>query len=194
MSSELLKKQENEYLTDLEIKNLIKDLSNADIIRLSQIAERNIWGCQMEADDLLQEVIVSILSGDRKFPRNVKPIAFFAQTMKSISSNKRDKLKRQKISTIMTEINDEEANNIINNIPENSVSYDAEIAATQQIEEIYELFKDDEDVTILLMARYDELSAVEICETTGWNRTQYETVNKRLRRGLNKRFPNGREK
>ena len=42
------------------------------------------------------------------------------------------------------------------------------------------------------MARCDGLSPDEVCDM-GWGRTKYNSVQKRLRRGLNQRFPNGRE-
>ena len=188
MSGEFLNESEDKYLTDFEIRTLITNLSEANFFRLNQIAKRYILGCQMEPDDLLQEAIFSILSGNRKYPRNVPLISFFANTMKSIAYNE-----RRKISEIITTINDDSDNDYINNIAANDNAFDIEAAANQEIKNIYDLFINDEDITMLLMAKYEELSPDETCKTLDWNRTQYDSVTRRLRRALNKYFPNGRK-
>lgn len=190
MSVEFLKKSEDECLTDLEIRSLITNLSQsqADLFKLSQIAKKHIWGCQMEADDLLQDAITSVLSGDRKFPRNVNPIAFFAQTMKSIAFNER----RKTFDTITT-IDNELDNDPVNNIAANNIDLEIEVSASQEIKRIYDLFENDDDVATFLIEKDEGKSPDEICKSLGWNRTKYDSVQKRLRRSLNKHFPNGRE-
>lgn len=176
MSGEFLKKSEDTHLTDLEIRNLITNLSPADNLRLNQIAKRYIWGCHMEAEDLLQEAIVAILSGNRKFPRDVKLISFFANTMKSIAYNE-----RQKIPETVTTNDDEADNDPINNIAADNIDFYIEAAANQELKNIYDLFENDDEIASLLMEREEGKTPDEICNTLGWNRTQYNSVQKRLR-------------
>jgi len=102
-------------------------------------------------------------------------------------------MKYEKYAKKITPIDDDPENDPILNIADKNIYIEYEVAANQEVEKIYELFKDDEDVTLLLMAKYDGLSPDEICEMGNWDRTKYNSVQKRLRRALNQRFPNGRE-
>jgi RNA polymerase sigma-70 factor (ECF subfamily) len=186
MHAELITDQEDAYLTILEIETLIKVLTAADIFRLSNIAKQYKY-CLMDADELLNEAIVITASGKRKFRRTVPLVAFLAETMWSIASNEKRKLDRK-----VAPINDDPANDPILNLPDKTVSVENEAAANQELEHIYELFKDDDDVTMLLMGIYDGLNPDEICKTANWSRTTYNSVRKKLRRGLNNHFPLGR--
>jgi hypothetical protein len=42
------------------------------------------------------------------------------------------------------------------------------------------------------MAKYDGLTREEICEMGNWDLTKYNSIQKRLRRGLNQHISNGR--
>lgn len=186
LSTEL--EPEDKHLTDLEVKILIQGLSSAKILKLGQIAKKYEYRSLMGADEILSEAIVVTASGQRKVPRNVPFVAFLAETMKSITSNEARKIRKK-----ATPIDDDPENDPILNIADKNIDIEYEVVANQEIENIYELFKKDEDVTLLLMAKYDGLDPDEICEMENWNRTKYNSVQKRLRRGLNKHFPNGRE-
>jgi DNA-directed RNA polymerase specialized sigma24 family protein len=188
MLVELSTEPEDEYLTNLEVINLIKGLSPANILRLGQIAKKYEYRSLMDADEILNEAIVVAASEQRKVPRNVPFVAFLAETMKSITSNEARKIRKK-----VTPIDDDPENDPILNIADKNIHIEYEVAANQEIEHIYELFKSDEHVTLLLMAKDDGLSPDEICEMGNWDRTKYNSVQKRLRRGLNQRFPNGRE-
>lgn len=186
MHAEFITEPEDAYLTILEIKALIKVLTAADIFRLSHIAKQYKY-CLMDADELLNEAIVVTASGTRKFRRTVPLVAFLAETMWSIASNEKRKLDRK-----AAPIDDDPVNDPILNLPDNTVSLENEAAADQELKHIYELFKDDDDVTMLLMGICDGLTPDEICKTANWNRTTYNSVRKKLRRGLNNHFPKGR--
>lgn len=190
MHVELNAETDDEYFTVTEIKQLIQQLSDAEILKLGQIARtytsRN--SCLLNSDELLNQAIIVIASGKRKFPREVPLLAFFAKTMKSIASNEKRKASRK-----FTPVNDDPENDPILNEPDKTINVESEAITDQELENIYSLFEDDDDITLLLMAKCEGLTPDETCETTGWNRTQYNTVQKRLRRALNKGFPNGRK-
>jgi DNA-directed RNA polymerase specialized sigma24 family protein len=188
MPVELHTETEDEYLTIPEFECLIQNLSEAEILKLGQIAKKYTTRCLMDANELLNEAIIVTASGKRKFPRKVQLLAFFAGTMKSIASNEKRKL-HKKISPI----DDDPANDPILNEADKNIHIENEAIANQELTLIYDIFKNDDDVTMLLMAKCDGLSPDEICETEGWDRTKYNAIQKRLRRALNKRFPNGRE-
>jgi DNA-directed RNA polymerase specialized sigma24 family protein len=108
--------------------------------------------------------------------------------MKSIAYNERRKANRK-----FSPIDDDPENDPISNIVDENIHIENEISDKQELNDIYKLFENDGDVTLLLMAKYDGLNPDEICEMENWDRKKYNSVLKRLRRGLNQRFPNGRE-
>lgn len=185
MHAELITEQEDQYLTRKEVEALIRSLSDTDIFRLREIANQYKY-CLMDADELLNETIIVAASGNRNFPRTEKFIALLAETMWSIASNEKRKLNKK-----FFPIDDDPANDPILNFPDKSISVDDEVDANQKLNYIYELFKNDDDVTMLLMGLYDGLTPDEICETNCWNHTTYNSVRKRLRRKLNNHLPNG---
>lgn len=190
MHVELHTETEDGYLTVPEIKCLIQQLSEAEILKLGQIAKiysRKTKGL-IDADELLNEAIIVIASGTRKFSRQVPLLGFFAGTMKSIVFNEKRKANRKFVP-----LDDDPENDPILNQVDKNINIENEAIADQELTNIYELVKNDDDVTLLIMAKCDGLGPDEVCEIEGWNRTKYNSVQKRLRRALNKRFPNGRE-
>lgn len=187
MLVELHTETEDEYLTIQETNQLLKNLSAADIFRLQEIAENYVRGSLMEANDLINDTFLAIASGDRPFKRKVTPIAFFAGVMKSLASNEKRKQKK------FVAKGDESANDPILNKADENIDIEKHAIEDQELEEIYKLFEKDADVETLLIHKLDELTSSEICEKENWDKKKYDTVNKRLRRALKKRFPNGRE-
>lgn len=190
MHVELHTEPDDEYLTDPEIKSLIQQLSEVEILKLGQIAKifSHKTGGLMAADDLLNEALIVIASGKRKFPRRLSLLEFFAGTLKSIVFNEMRKAKR-----ILAIAEDDPENDPVLNAVDKSINIENEAIAEQFLDRIYGLVKDDDEMTLLVMARCDGLSPDEVCDTAGWNRTKYNSVQKRLRRVLNKHFPNGKE-
>jgi DNA-directed RNA polymerase specialized sigma24 family protein len=190
MHVELYTEPDDEYLTDPEIKCLIQQLSEVEMLKLGQIAKifSRKTGGLIETNELLNEAIVVIASGKRKFPRQVPLLGFFAGTMKSIVFNEMRKAKR-----ILVVVEDDPENDPILNAVDQTIDVENEAIADQALAHIYELVKDDDEMTLLVMARCDGLSPDEVCGIEDWNRTKYNSVQKRLRRTLNKHFPNGKE-
>jgi len=190
MHAGLHKKTEDEYLTNPEIKSLIQNLSETEILRLSQISQLYIsrTHCLMDADELLNEAIMVIASGKRKFPRRVPLLAFFAKTMQSLASNEKRKINRK-----VSPLNNDSANDPILNEPDKSIHIENEFIANQELTKIFNIFESDDDVTMLVMAKCDGLSRNEFCESEKWNETKYNSAQRKLRRALNKYFPNGIE-
>lgn len=166
-----------------DINNAINNLSKADTYRLHSIAKQYSYHCSMDVDEILNEAIFRAISGKRKCPINVSLIAFISQTMRSIAFNERRKNEKY-----------ESIDNSTTSLQDKSVSLDEKASADQELNTISELFKNDEDITSYLMGISDGLTPNEICELWEWDRKKYGSVQKRLRRSLNKHYPNGREK
>lgn len=181
--------QEDEHLSPTEIKAAIQALSNADRLRLGKIARRYAAGRPVDADDLLSEATVAALSGNRKCPRDVPLTAFFAGAMKSIAHNERRKARAEWRATL---IDNKPDNDPVSLVPADGPSPEQQAMARNEINAIFALFKDDDGVTLLLMGLFDDYAPNEICDINQWDRTTYDTIRKRLRRGLDKHFPGGR--
>jgi DNA-directed RNA polymerase specialized sigma24 family protein len=190
MHVDLATELEDEHLSPQEVNAAIQGLSDTDTLRLSEIARQCARRCSLEADELLNEAIVAALLGERKCPRNVLLIAFLAQTMRSITYNERRKARAECRAELM---NDNPDNDPVLSLPDEGPSPADTAGAKREAEYIFFLFEDDGDVMMLLMGLYDGYDPDEICEINGWDRTTYNTVRKRLRRGLNKHFPEGRQ-
>ncbi len=190
MAVEFATESEDEHLSPLEIRIALHELSDADILRLGKIASQYANGCQLETDELLNEAIAASLSGNRQCPRTVPLIIFLRQAMRSIASNQRRKIRTEHRAEPM---DNDPANDPVLSVSDGKPSPADRAVAEQEVQTIFALFDHDEDVTMLLMGIYDSYNPDEICETAGWDRKTYDTVRKRLRRGLNKHFPEGRQ-
>lgn len=189
MHVESVSEQEDENLSPSEIKAAIKTFSNGDRLRLNKIARWYAYGCRMASDDLLSEATVAALTGNRQCPRAVSLIAFFAGAMKSIAYNEKRKAGNE---CRAVPIDDNPDNDPVLLLPDGGLSPEQEAMAKSEANSVFELFKSDDDVTMLLMGLYDDYDPDEICDINNWDRTTYNTIRKRLRRGLDKHFPEGR--
>jgi DNA-directed RNA polymerase specialized sigma24 family protein len=190
MSAELATEPDNDHLSTSEIHSELKKLSEADIMRIGKIGERYATRCLMDADDLLNEAITQSLSGDRRCPRNVVLTAFLAQTMRSIAFNEKRKAKQ---APIQEPVDNDAANDQLLSLPDEGPTILEVVESRSELDALFALFEHDEDVEMLLMGLQDGYEPEEICGITGWGRKTYSTVRKRLRRGVDKHFPEGRQ-
>lgn len=179
-----MQKQEEEHWGIPEIEQGLRNFSESNLTKLNKIAQTYANRCNSEKDELINEAICRILGGERTCQKEVSLMAFIAQTMKSIAFNEKRKLEN------IEPLDDEKAINLSDKAP----FPDIKCNSHQELGQILELFKEDDDVSLYLSCLYEEFSPDEICEYAEWNRTKYNTVQKRLRRGIDKHFPNGREK
>jgi DNA-directed RNA polymerase specialized sigma24 family protein len=187
MHVEFATEPEDDHLSRSEIYS---KLSNADILRLSEIARLYARRSPMTPDELLNESVMAALSGSRKCPRNVPLIAFLARTMQSIVFNE----KRKESSLLRQEsVKNNLANDPALSLPDERPTPLETVEAISEIEALFTPFEHDNDVKMLLMGLQDGCSPDEICEIAGWDRKTYGTVRKRLRRGVDKYFPKGRQ-
>ncbi len=61
----------------------------------------------------------------------------------------------------------------------------------QQADAVMALFHDDEDATLWLMARMDADSLEEVQALTGFDATKINTIGRRVRRKVQRAFPEG---
>ncbi len=75
------------HATAAEVADALGALSDADLVRLKQIAQLRSAGLSTaEWEDLINEAVVRSLAGARRWPRSIPFIAFLAQTIRSIAN------------------------------------------------------------------------------------------------------------
>jgi RNA polymerase sigma-70 factor (ECF subfamily) len=173
-----------------EIRAAIESFDSATHLRLEQAAARLADGRGIEADDLLHEAVVRSLKGDRVCPRDVPVAVFLFNVMKSLACSAL-KTKRRSKRDENTDVYDDGMGD------ENSDSQSAEDlvlgaeAADELINEMTELFAEDEDAQLVLMGLCQEMSPDEIQADCNLSKTDYNTIRRRIRRKLNDRYPKG---
>lgn len=190
MHVELAAEPENEHLSISEIQSELRKLTGTNLLRLGKIGGRYAKRCPMDADDLLNEAIIGSLSGVRRCPRNVGLTAFLAQTMRSIAFNEKRKARQ---AHLQEPVDNDAANDPLLSLPDEGPTILEIVEAKIELQALVALFDQDDDVKWLLMGLEDGCEPDEICEITGWDRKTYSTVRKRLRRGVDKHFPEGRQ-
>lgn len=189
MHVELAAEPENKHLSISEIQSELRKLTGTNLLRLGKIGGRYAKRCPMDADDLLNEAITGSLSGVRRCPRNVGLTAFLAQTMRSIAFNEKRKAKQ---AHLQEPVDNDAANDPLLSLPDEGPTILEIVEAKSELEAIVALFDQDDDVKLLLMGLEDGCEPDEICGIFGWDRKTYSTIRKRLRRGVDKHFPEGR--
>ena len=189
--------KEKDCLSPEEIKERINALSAPDWIRLKKIAYF-YSGNGVEPDDLIQETITRALSNVRNCPRDVDFMNFLANAMKSIAGAQRKKQLPENTADFSMDdgnkaqqIFDQDNNARV--IPQEKAIEDKKRTQKieQRLEEVLELFKDDEHATIVFMGKQDELTAREIREEFDIDKKTYDTTLRRIRRTIDKHYPDG---
>ena len=190
MQVELITEPKDEHLSISELQSELSRLTNADLLRIGAIGGKYAWRCPMDADDLINEAIAASLSGNRKCPRNIPLPVFLSLTMRSIACNE-----RRKANEVARQepVDNDPANDPLLSFPDAGPTILETLEVRSELDAISSLFDQDEDVKVLLMGLEDGYEPNEICEITGWDRTTYTTVRKRLRRGVDRNFPEGRQ-
>lgn len=158
----------------------------ADFVRAKSLARARAAGLiDYSAEDLLQEAMVKLLSGDRRWPRGVHPLVVLTTAMHGIASNIR---KRTNTGAINRHVAVEAAEGELEDSQE-VVAVEqvtpVEVAnATSELAEIQRLVAGDEDVELVVLAWADGLRGKEAADELGFDMKRYEAARKRLMRKL----------
>ncbi len=169
-------------LSSGELGDALQSFSDADWLRLRKAANFLSSRLSLSADDLINEAVIKALSGDRKCPRDVEPIVFLLNAMRSITHN-------ESVKAANLNVSDGEDIDSIGNGSESSANN--ALDAKCLLQKIEALFADDDECTLLLMALADDLTKQEIMGVMEVSTTAYETIRKRFRRTIDKHFPKG---
>ena len=158
-----------------EVQACLAQMSDADLRRAERIADflaRGLGG--LSGEDLLQEACVKLLSGERRFPRDVYPLKVLKSAMHSEASNAR---KTERASPVDARVP----------LPDDSAdrrSPEVALLATEQFRALIATCSGDPDAELVVLAWADGLKGAEAQEATGLAGKTFDAARKRATRKL----------
>ena len=185
--------EHRQLATKDEIAAELRCLSDADLRRLERIARIRVTGLHaVDWQDLLNEAIVRLLDGSRRWPREVPLVVFLRETMRSIASEYWRRLKAPVI------VSDSEANadsltggGIVDNTADWTTQPERRASAEEILGLIEQELADDADALQVIDGMVRGKSPRTIQEEVCMNATRYASTQRRIRRRLARMFPDG---
>jgi len=162
-----------------------KLVTRMDLLRLKSIARLHARGLPADVswEDLLQEALTRVLTGARRIPERVAPVAFIAGVMRSLRSEHwrragATERREYAVSGYRAYRTRERALRDTAPDPERS------LMAIEELKAIEQLFADDPVVLGIIDALGEGLTAGQIRDRHTLSKTDYDSARKRLRRAL----------
>ncbi len=186
---------EGTHLTVEEARQALASISRADMIRLRKA--EIWWSRDNDNSMLLVDAITKTWDGVRSWKRGMTPFTHLYGVMKSLASNDYKKTKKNKTDSITDDAGNEKPKisaQISTPSPETLMiereqKQKREKEAKELADQVLELFADDDNAMWVLMGEMDGQSAEEIRELSGMDQTQYNSTRRRIRRKLDRYFP-----
>ena len=172
------------------ILDAVDRMSIADGQRLLRIARTLCYGTGMDGDDLFQEAVERTLAGRRLCPHDVDLMRFLAGVIRSVADAERKKRTRECAQHWGNAIDTIEATDATE-VDANMVAEERRSECKSMVDAVFGLLDNDEEAQLLLMADFDGLSAAEIRDLNGLDKTALATVRRRIRRRIDRAYPKG---
>ena len=164
--------------TTVDATRAIQALSDTDLVRLKALAQ--LWGRGLPGGigwaDVLNEAILRVLNGSRRWPADVPLLAFLSGVMRSICDDHWRRRRREPRAEA----------DVAFGLSAEDTAPDPErtLAAAQALVEVHRLFARDPCALKIISGLADGLTASEICRHYGITERDYDTARKRMRRAL----------
>ena len=163
-----------------------KLVTKMDLLRLKTIARLHARGLPADVswEDLLQEALTRVLTGARRIPERVAPVAFIAGIMRSLRSEHwrrvgaAERRRQYAVSGNRAYHTRELAP------PDTAPDPERSLIAIEELKAIEQLFADDPVVLGIIAALGEGLTAEQIRDRHALSKTDYDSARKRLRRCL----------
>ncbi len=177
------------HATTAEVAAALTALSDADLMRLKQIAQLRGSGLSTVTwEDLVNEAVVRSLAGARRWPRSIPFIAFFAQTIRSIASEEWRRLDHEQTSVETDLGSGEDDNQPIADLAVDHITPERNAMARKTLNDIELLFNDDHEAKAILHGFAEGATPAQIQSSTSLTPTQYASAQRRIRRRLARHF------
>lgn len=174
-----------EIASNSALREALTKLTDAELLRLKRIAQLRASGLEIEWGDLLNEAIARSLSGTRAWPVDVPFMAFLVQTMRSIANEYWRQMNESVVALSADLTADSDLDAFVG---VDSKSPERQVVAERTLRDIEDLFRNDSDALGVLRGMALGMTAEEIRHSSGLDQRQYETVQKRIRRGITRAF------
>jgi len=175
-----------------EFRSALETLTDIQVARLIKVAHLFSGGTGLDPAELFGVTVERALGGDRKCPREVHPLVFLKNAMRSVAWAIREGLKgAPKVVSLDTTMVDGRPLDI----PDVRRSAEEKLVADVDCEErrcaIENLFMDDEQALMTIMADADGESAESTRAMLGLDKKAFATVRRRARNKINRAYPGG---
>ena len=162
----------------------LKLVSEMDLLRLKTIARLHGRGLPPDVgwEDLLQEALTRVLTGARRIPERIAPVAFIAGVMRSLRSEHWRRAGGAGARYAASDYRAYRTRELV--LRETAPDPERSLIASEELEAIERLFADDRIVLSIIDALGEGLSAEQIRATLGLSKTDYDSARKRMRRCL----------
>lgn len=163
----------------------LKLVGEMDLLRLKAIARLHARGMPPDVgwEDLLQEALTRVLTGARRIPQAVAPVAFIAGVMRSLRSEHWRRFgaahRRQDAPSEYRAYRTRELA-----LRDTAPGPERSLMAAEELRAIERLFADDPVVLAILEALGEGLAAEQIRARLSLSKTEYDSARKRMRRCL----------
>lgn len=163
----------------------LKLVSEMNLLRLKTIARLHARGLPPDLgwEDLLQEALTRVLTGARRIPDGIAPVAFIAGIMRSLRS---EHWKRFSGGRRRRNASASSGGYFAPGLEVREAAPDPErsLIAAEQLQAIERLFADDPVALRIIDALGEGLAAEQIRATLQLTKTEYDSARKRIRRCL----------
>ena len=184
--------QEEDTLSPEEFSAKLNALSQADLLRLRGAGRQYAAGTIGTWEDLLHDAICLTIEGTRHCSRSMTVLAHLRSTMRSLASNIRKKDGRIKTVSIGSPIDLNDEDDLTVDPKDPNPNSEIRLSHQECMNTLFGLFEnDDENTGLVLTGIAMGQTPVEIQMQVGITSTEYDTIRKRIRRGVNKAYPEG---
>jgi len=161
-----------------EAARAIASLSHADLVRIHHVARLRANGLKSAGwEDLVQEAFERILSGARRWPRDVKFVAFLCQTIRSLASEVRRRDTQASDDAAQTGDHDR-----MLAVADDRPCAERQVIAQSDLSLILDKFSDDPAVLNLVEGLAAGETTNETLRRSAMAANDYDAARKRLRR------------
>lgn len=182
-----------------EIAAAIQALTTGELVRIRKFAYRRYWtlgrrGAGLSPEDLIQDAMMAILDGRRKWPKNrVDFVKLLIGVIQSLSSHIVAGKARDAFDDVVDYQAPEEDSDALDRMPSPSALSPLEQLEAEELEreatvldgKIRDHFKDDDHTLTIYQGFCESMKPAEIREC-GLSEKEYDAAQKRLKRGVRK--------
>lgn len=186
-----------EHLTAEEVLAAFEALSSDDKMKLIAIERKFLGGTGRQDGELYRDALCRALLDERHCPRDVPVIAFLIETMRSIASHDREQQARL-TSLDPEDVPATDAPQLSSSLASDQLNPEAQLlakekeaAAADTVAKIQGLFEGDEQCQMVILGWSEGLRGRELREIVGVDQPGLDYLIKKIRRKMNKLYPNG---